>query len=451
MSLRGILLALWIFPSLPICLFRPFYGIILWTIISFTSVQWYTFSAYSLPWAMVVAIPTIVGSFLFGRGWRNVLSVQGSLMVVLWMWFTVTTLTAVDTPILADNAEWTWFRWGFVTKVILMTIIAVAVIDSFERLQTLVRVIAVCFGIFVVKCLPFLIFQGGEDRVYGPEKSMIADNNDFGLALNMTVPIFFFLAQSETRPWVKRLFWFLTVATVPAIFFTYSRGALVGLVAITGVMFLQLKRRGILVPLFLVAVSIAVLMAPDKWKSRMDPTRQDAMDGSAYSRINAWTFSWRLALDYPVTGGGFDTFTKELFVRYAPVARDVHGPHSIYFGVLAEHGFPGLALYLTFVTSVLVALRRLVRWARMRGDDLVANYANMFFISLVGFMISGFFLGRQYFDYMFTIVACVIVLKSAATARWAAQDREDEPPPEEGTDITTDVPASADGEAVAQW
>ena len=425
MSLRGLLLALWIFPSLPICFFRPFYGIVLWTIISFTSIQWYAWSAYEVPWAQVVAVPTIAGAFAFGRGWRNVLSVQAILLILLWMWFTVTTLTASDTPILADNAQWAWFRWGFVTKVMLMTIIAVAVIDSFEKLRTLVLVIAGCFGIFVVKCLPFLVLQGGENRVYGPEKSMIADNNDFGLALNMTLPLFFFLAQSETHPWAKRLFWFLAAATVPAIFFTYSRGALVGLVAITGVMFLQLKQRGILVPLFLVGVSIAVLMAPDKWKSRMDPTRQDAMDGSAYSRINAWTFSWRLACDYPVTGGGFDTFTPELFLRYATNARDVHGPHSIYFGVLAEHGFPGLALYLTFMASCMVALRRLLRWARLRGDDLVANYANMFSTTMIGFLISGIFLGRQYFDYMFTIVACVVALKRACHKRW-----EETPEPE---------------------
>jgi len=451
MPVRGILLALWIFPSLPLCIFRPFYGIVLWTIISFTSVQWYTYSAYELPWAQLVAAPTIIGALVFGRGWRNFLSTQGMLMVLLWIWFTVTTLTAVDTPILSDNAEWTWYRWGFVTKIMLMTVIAIAVLDSFERLRNLVLVIAGCFGIFVVKCLPFLISQGGEDRVYGPEKSMIADNNDFGLALNMTMPLFFYLAQSETRPWAKRLFYFLTVATVPAIFFTYSRGALVGLVAVTGVMFLQLKQRRFLVPIFLVAVSVAVLMAPDKWKDRMDPTRQDAMDGSAYSRINAWTFSWRLACDYPVTGGGFDTFTKELFLRYAPTPGDVHGPHSIYFGVLAEHGFAGLALYVTFVLSCLVSLRRILRFARARGDDLVANYANMFTISIIGFLISGFFLGRQYFDYMFTIVACVIALKRTVAGRWREQDEEAEAPPEEDADSMTGDPTPAHGEAVVQW
>jgi putative inorganic carbon (hco3(-)) transporter len=433
MPLRGILLAAFIFPSLPICFLRPFYGIVLWTIISLTSIQWYAYSAYEVPWALVVAIPTILGALLFAKGWPSIFSLEVALMVFLWIWFTITTIICGDTPLFADHADWAWFRWGFVTKVMLMTIIAIPVIDSFQRLRQLIMVIAGCFGFFVIKCLPFLVLQGGENRVYGPEKSMIADNNDFGLALNMTLPVFFFLAQSEKRPWLRRLFWVLTVSTVPAIFFTYSRGALVGLVAITGLMFFQLKQRRILVPLFLLGVFIAILFAPDKWKQRMDPTRKDAMDGSAYSRINAWTFSWRLAMDYPFTGGGFDTFTQELFVLYAPNAKDVHGPHSIYFGVLAEHGFVGLLLYLTLLVCCLISARRILRWARLCGDAVAANYANMFCFSLVGFLISGFFLGRQYFDYLFTILACVIALKRACLMRWNEQTIEE--PMEEMTAV----------------
>ncbi len=82
------------------------------------------------------------------------------------------------------------------------------------------------------------------------------------------------------------------------------------------------------------------------------------MDDSATSRINAWTYCWRLAKDYPVTGGGFEAFTPTLFYRYAPNPKDVHGPHSMYFGVLAEHGFPGLFLYLSLLVSVFYPGRR---------------------------------------------------------------------------------------------
>jgi probable O-glycosylation ligase (exosortase A-associated) len=255
--------------------------------------------------------------------------------------------------------------------------------------------------------------------------SMIADNNDFGLALNMTLPLYFFLAQTEKNPLVKRIFWVLTVATIPAIFFTYSRGALVGLVAVITLMFLQLKQRRILVPFFMFGVLIAVLMAPAKWRQRMDPTRKNAVDGSAYSRINSWTYSWRLACDYPLTGGGFETFTKDLFVRYAPNPADVHGPHSIYFGVLAEHGFPGIFLYLLMMGSCIWVTHKLRIWARLCGDEVGAQYATMLSLSLVGFLVSGCFLGRQYFDYMFTVMACIIALKSVCPPRWA-QMREEE-------------------------
>lgn len=144
----------------------------------------------------------------------------------------------------------------------------------------------------------------------------------------------------------------------------------------------------------------------------MDPERPGAvLDGSAESRLNAWTYCWRLASDYPITGGGFETFTPELFDIYAPNVRDVHGPHSIYFGVLAEHGFVGLFLYLSLIASCFRTASRIVKQARRAGDQSIVYYANMFRFSLVGFLASGAFLGRAYFDYFFTIVACIAALE----------------------------------------
>ena len=149
----------------------------------------------------------------------------------------------------------------------------------------------------------------------------------------------------------------------------------------------------------------------------MDPSQ--GLDNSARERLNAWTFSWNLASEYPIAGGGFATFTPELFSRYAPTANDVRGPHSVYFQLLAEHGFVGLGLYLILVLSCLMTTRRLVRLATQVGDRAIANYANMFGASLVGFLVSGLFLGRAYFDYFFTIVACLVILERVARQEWS--------------------------------
>jgi putative inorganic carbon (hco3(-)) transporter len=428
---RDLGLLLFFIGSLPVCFVRPFYGILLWTIVAFLNPQSYIWGAASFfPWAEAVAIPTLAGFLLFCRGWPSRLSSREVyLMLVLWVWFTITSIISTHTPLFMHHASDTWYRWLFVSKVLLMVAVTIASVDSFARLRILVLTIAGSFGFYVAKSFPFIIMTGGAYRLYGPENSMIADNNDFGLALNMTLPLFFFLAQCESNRWVKRLFGFLFLITIPAVFFTYSRGALVGLFTVSCLMFLrlQMRQRLLLVPVILAGVLVALLFAPEKWRDRMDFTNPDrVVDNSARERLNAWAFARHLAADYPIAGGGFGTFTETLFAEYAPDATDIHGAHSIYFGLLAEHGYVGLILYLALVFCSLRTAGRVLRQAQMRHDPVVANYARMFQFSLVGFLTSGLFLGRAYFDYFFTILACITILARVVYHEWAQEAEEAE-------------------------
>jgi len=417
---RDILVLGFFLPSLPICFFRPFYGVLLWTIVAFVNPQHLAFGfASTFPLAEAVAIPTLAGFLVFNRGCRRLASRESAMIAILWVWFTITSYVSANTPLFAHHAGDTWYRWFFVSKILLMTMVSICLVDSFARLRILALVVAGSFGLFVAKDLPFMILTGGDFRLYGPPASMIADNNDFGLALNMTVPLFFFLARTESNRKLKFLLSGLFLITIPAIFFTYSRGALLGLVAVGILMFLQMRNRLVLVPVIVMTVVFAVMFAPQAWRNRMSTLGEEKLDSSAMNRINAWHFSWNLANDYPITGGGFETFTPDLFKIYAPNARDVHGPHSVYFGVLAEHGFTGLFLYLALVLSSMFSAFRVARRARQYDDQVALAYVNMFRLSLVGFLTSGLFLGRAYFDYFFLIVACIVVLKHICERSWA--------------------------------
>ena len=413
MSIRAILLFTFILGSLPICFVRPFYGILVWIVVAFLNPQAFVWEwGSSFPWALAVAIPTIVGAFIFTRDWgQRLASREVLLLVLLWIWFSITTFASMHTPMFMHHAMDTYNQWKLVSKILVMTVLTVAVVDGFARLRTMVLVIVGSFGFYVAKAFPFMIATGGTFRIYGPAQSMIADNNDFGLALNMTLPLFFFLALSEKSPWLKNVFRFLFVITIPAILFTYSRGALVGLLAVLAVLFFEFKRRLVLAPVLVLGALLAVTFAPQSWKDRMNPNSDTILDRSAEGRLNAWRFSWNLALDYPIAGGGFETFSSELFDRYAPDARDWHGPHSVYFQILAEHGFVGLGLFLTLVFSCFATAHRLIVTARRDGDELIINYAKMFRIGIVGFLTSGLFLGRGYFDYFYALVACVAILR----------------------------------------
>jgi probable O-glycosylation ligase (exosortase A-associated) len=411
-SIRDIIVLGAVGVSLPVCFARPFFGVIMWTIFAFVNPHqfaWGVASQSSL--ALAIAVATIAGGVIFGMKWRALICREVVLLGVLWVWFTLTTLNSAHTPLFAPNAENTWLHWTTVSKILLMTVLTVAVVNTWNRLRWLALSIAGAFGFLVLKSVPFMVLSGGAFRLYGPPHSMVADNNDLGLALNMTIPFFLFLARTETNTRLKWILGFTFMASIPAIFFTYSRGAFLGLVAVFLCMLVQAKQKAVLIPVLVAVVTFGAVVAPQAWRNRISSSDPNALDASARSRINAWTYSWRLVNDYPLMGGGFDTFTPELFARYAPNPADVRGPHSIYFGVLAEHGFFGLFLYLALIVSCLLSLRGMAKRARWEADLVTASYALMLEFSLVGFLVSGAFLGRAYFDYFFTIVACVAVLR----------------------------------------
>ena len=135
MSLRGIILLVYMVGSIPVCFALPFYGIVLWTVVAFLNPQSFIWMANdSFPWAVVVAIPTLAGFLFFSRGGINRLRTREvGLIVILWVWFTITTLVSTSTPLFLHHAPDTWYRWQFVSKIFLMTVVTVAIVDSFQR------------------------------------------------------------------------------------------------------------------------------------------------------------------------------------------------------------------------------------------------------------------------------------------------------------------------------
>jgi probable O-glycosylation ligase (exosortase A-associated) len=424
MPLRGLALLIFVLGSIPICFFRPFYGIVVWTVFAFLNPQSFTWGAATqFNWAAAIAIPTLAGMIVFERRLDRLFTKEVGLLLILWGWFTITTFVSTGSIVFAHHAADTWARYWFVSKILLMTLCLMPLVNSLERLRYLILTIAACFGFFVLKTIPWLITTGGVHKVYGPEGSMIGDNTDFGLALTMTLPLFLFLATTETRRWAKTFWAVVFVLAIPVIFFTYSRGALVGLMAVSALLLLKPRRAVILAPVAALAVFLALSFAPENWKTRMAGfvTSPEQVDNSGQARLDAWAYARALAADYPIAGGGFATYTEPLYQKYWPTewnSENVVGPHSIYFQVLAEHGYVGLVLYMLIVLTCFISLWRLQWAARKRKDKFVTNYAQMFQLALVGFLTTGAFLGRAYFDYYFTIVACISILEKVAREQW---------------------------------
>jgi len=128
-------------------------------------------------------------------------------------------------------------------------------------------------------------------------------------------------------------------------------------------------------------------------------------------RISAWWNAWNLAFHYPL-GVGFNAARPELFARFSPYPDDVHAAHSIYFQVLGNHGFVGLALYL----ALWIAVWRSATWLRKHSPKTpearwCADLGSMCQVSLVGFAVGGAFLSLAYWDLPYNIMMMLVVTR----------------------------------------
>jgi probable O-glycosylation ligase (exosortase A-associated) len=166
-------------------------------------------------------------------------------------------------------------------------------------------------------------------------------------------------------------------------------------------------------------------------------------DTSAMSRIHTWTMALRLANDKPL-GGGFGVWTQETFARYSPEYPVPHDAHSIYFKVLGEHGWLGLALFLAIGIIAWRTGTAIIRRTSSQPElRWLSELAGMTQVSVVAFATGGSFLSLSYFDLYWHMVALFVVsgaLVHGYVAQAAGGTRADRP-----TSLTDARARPADG------
>jgi probable O-glycosylation ligase (exosortase A-associated) len=410
--MRDIVVLAIILGSMPICFFRPFFGAMMWVWVAYFNPHRFTYGmAYDFPVSMVIAIPTLLGILFFRKVNRGIFVRETMMLLLFWAWITITYINATQVPLFADHVEDAHYQLINVSKVLLMTFVLILMVTSKKRLEILFLVTALSFGALAIKGAVFGFQTGGNFRIWGPPDSFVYDNNDLGLALNMSIPMMFYLTREVESPHLRKLLWISFYCSIFAVILSYSRGALMGLVVILVAISLKSKQKILAVALLAVFAVLLLTFAPPAWMDRMGNFAHGGLDESAEGRLHAWQFAWTFASQYPIMGGGFETFTPQLEARFTPQFTFA-GPHSIYFQTLAEQGFAGLGIFLLVLGSCFYRLRSLRR--RVRGQPSfawIANYSNMIELSLLGYVVSGAFLPRAYFDLWFQLAAATALLK----------------------------------------
>jgi probable O-glycosylation ligase (exosortase A-associated) len=383
----------------------PFWGVSVYYLFAVLRPQyiWQWALPSNVRWSLFVALATLVATIFHsgshepppgsGTGVTAPPKRYGSAhiaMFVFGLWVSVTFVTA-------QNREVAYFWYVEYLKIFLMFFVSALFLRTIREVWILMIIAAGALG-YIAYEVNFLYLSVGYLGIYHNGYGGL-DNNGAGLMLAMAVPLCLFIYMG-TRRWWRWIFASLIPVLLHAVLMTYSRGAMVALLAASPAVFMRGKNRlQLLLAAFAIAAVVPVL-AGKEIRHRFFSVEAYQEDGSAQSRFDSWNAAFRIAKDYPIFGVGVRN--SNLYSFQYGADEEGRAIHSQFLQILADNGFPGLFLYLVMLGHTALGLRRVRKWASPRVDDpeamLAYSVACGLESSLAVFCVGSLFLSLEVFE-----------------------------------------------------
>lgn len=330
---------------------------------------------------------------------------------------------------------WAWI--DFQTRLTFICLLSITLVDTRDRYVKLMGVIGCSLGFHAAKAgLASLL--GGGVRFHDGLAGAFPDNNGYALATVMVMPLVLATAQNiptdqKWTLWLRRGLFLWVPLCAMCVVSTFSRGGFLSMsVAVLGFVLLQKQRVPALAAMALVALlGLAVVPIPEGYFDRLNTLQtydqEGTEDESALSRLHFWRVAEVMAEQRPFGVGlrnyeaAYDTydFSGGLYGS----KRSVHNSH---FQVLAELGFPGIAIwvvlfFLAFVLTLRVRCRSMSRELSPEEQRFFFTTSNALTCSMLGFVIGGSFVASALNDITWLTFALVASLDRLSAQALAAR------------------------------
>jgi putative inorganic carbon (HCO3(-)) transporter len=369
------------------------------------------------PVAKIMGAVAFFGYLALDRRSPPPVTLQTVLHIGMAFWVT-------GTLIWAQAPDMAWEKWDWVFKTLAFSAFVPYAIRSRVQIEAFVLVYVFSLAAnFVPFGIKVLISGGGYGVNLGLQQGNtgLSEGGLLSTACLMTVPLTVFLFKhGRLLPPVKAVrLGYLVVAAlaIATAIGTYERSALIGLVVLAGYMWVRTRHKigfGIVVA---IAACFILYTASSAWNDRISTVGNYEKENSAYTRILVWRWTMEFIASHPL-GGGFQTYVIN-HVEVPGVGGEAahmefgRAFHSIYFEVLGEHGYPGIAIFLTLAGTMFMKLRRIARRARAYPElQWVVALADALQSGLAVFMTSGAFVGIAFQPMFWYTIALGISLSA---------------------------------------
>lgn len=408
--------------ALPMALARPFGAYLLWAWTGLLVPTAYFFGFMIDARVNFIFAVLTLSMVLLGRvPWR---SYQANPMTWLFVIFAVhaSLCAALAYPALPDNAKY----YEILIKGLTFCLVMPLFVRERVHFHAFLIVFALGFGIHgLLNGLKTIASAGGHNMM-GPMGTMVADRNHLSTALTLTLPILFYLQTYSARFWVRWAYLGAMAAIILAILGGGSRAGFVA-IAVVGLWFLfTTRRKGMALFLVLAASVLFIAFAPEQWTDRLSTIKAADQDSSFMGRVVAWKISSAIALANPVFGGGFHAVQSQVvweMFKFSPSLLNIFdipipdfsakAAHSIYFEVMGDLGFIGLAIFLTLLSRGIWCRCQIKRMVSSLGHSYqwARDMADMLMLAILAYMVGGAAVSLGYLEAIYMILMLIELLR----------------------------------------
>lgn len=398
---------------LPTIFFNPFAGMLAYKWLEYMPPS-ITYLAYALPdkYSFLLAAVTLGCWLAFEKKIKPQPMWLFLLLVAFFVLINLTTLIAL-VPAEAN------VKWDRTMKVLAVTIVMSSMIHTRERIEAFLWVTAGCLGYFaLIGGLKTLMGGGGGEVVVGPDTTFISDRVGFASYLVICIALLVHLRRHSVLVNDQRLRMIaangLIFLSAVALLGTYARTALFTAGSMVGMFVLRSRRRFTAIVMAVLGCVAVFLLAPPEWLERMQTVKTYNEDASASGRVEAWSWAFDMALSRPLTGGGFRVFV----LNKRPPPEEWLEAHNIFFETMAEHGFPGLAVFVALIVGTYLNCGRIRKLAAKDAElAWAADLGSMLQIGLVAYVAGGQFMSIGTFSILYDLIALSVGLRTLVEAR----------------------------------
>jgi probable O-glycosylation ligase (exosortase A-associated) len=396
----------------------PFYGILLYALNYFLNPvsRWWFHEVPNLRFSLVTMLVIVTGFFLNRKEFeenRLAAAPQTKWIVLMTLAVFSAWLWAVD-PVAHNILSGRYFKY------IIFAVFLYKIVDSPKRMEWFLG--AYCTGIFYISWFGWQMGRTGHGRLEGIGAPDSPDVNQAAAMVVTAIPLLLFYSLYGKNKWIKGGSLVGLAFVLNCLVLMSSRGAFLALVACCvyfAVHALRLSQvpKGTKLKIvigFIVGAGLFVYLADAVFWGRVATLQNLDTDESGATRVNFWLATFDMLSNHPLGlgGGGYEKLSPlYLPAEWMSKGGGVIGRravHSLWFEVLSNYGYHGLLIFIGYISSSFLLLRRLRKYLRQQEAGVYLLLQSVALeAAFVGFLAAATFINRFYSEILYWLPAMI--------------------------------------------